>query len=119
MLTERFDDAFGFAHRLHRAQPRKGTSIPYISHLMTVAGLVIENRGDEDQAIAASEEAYRVAVELYREGEATTTDVIEAESERVSTTLSKVNAHIGLHAAIAQLEFATGRQAPAGKVSAP
>ncbi len=53
MLTERFDDAFGFAHRLHRAQPRKGTSIPYISHLMTVAALVIETGGDEDQAIAA------------------------------------------------------------------
>ncbi len=53
LLTERFDDAFRFAHRLHRAQPRKGTSIPYISHLMIVAALVIENGGDEDQAIAA------------------------------------------------------------------
>lgn len=26
MLTNRFDDAFQFAHELHRAQPRKGTS---------------------------------------------------------------------------------------------
>ena len=67
----------------------------------------------QDQAVAASEEAYRVAVELYREGGATTTDVIEAESERVSATLAKVNAHIGLHAAMTQLEFATGRMAPA------
>ena len=41
MLTDRFDDAFHYAHRLHRAQMRKGTPIPYISHLMTVAALVI------------------------------------------------------------------------------
>ncbi len=52
MLTERFDEAFRFAHRLHRDQTRKGTSIPYISHLMTVAALVIEHDGNEDQAIA-------------------------------------------------------------------
>ena len=36
MLTERFDEAFRYAHRLHRDQTRKGTSIPYISHLMPV-----------------------------------------------------------------------------------
>lgn len=52
MLTNRFDDAFQFAHELHRRQQRKGTSIPYISHLMTVAGLVLEHGGTEDQAIA-------------------------------------------------------------------
>jgi len=52
MLTKRFDDAFHYAHQLHREQKRKGTSIPYISHLLTVAALVIEHGGDEDQAIA-------------------------------------------------------------------
>lgn len=51
-LTNRFDEAFRFAHELHRAQTRKGTSIPYISHLMTVSALVVEHGGDEDQAIA-------------------------------------------------------------------
>ena len=53
MLTDRFDEAFRLAHRLHRDQLRKGTSIPYVSHLMGVAALVIEHGGDEDQAIAA------------------------------------------------------------------
>jgi hypothetical protein len=53
MLTERFDEAFRYAHRLHRAQTRKGTFIPYVSHLMSVAALVIEHGGNEDQAIAA------------------------------------------------------------------
>jgi (p)ppGpp synthase/HD superfamily hydrolase len=53
MLSERFDDAFRFAHQLHRDQRRKGTSIPYVSHLMTVSALVVEHGGDENQAIAA------------------------------------------------------------------
>jgi (p)ppGpp synthase/HD superfamily hydrolase len=53
MLTDRFDDAFRYAHRLHQSQTRKGTSIPYISHLMTVSALVVEHGGNEDQAIAA------------------------------------------------------------------
>jgi len=53
LLSERFDDALAFASRLHRSQTRKGTAIPYISHLMAVSALVIEHGGDEDQAIAA------------------------------------------------------------------
>jgi (p)ppGpp synthase/HD superfamily hydrolase len=53
MLTDRFDQAFRYAHQLHRSQTRKGTPIPYISHLITVAALVIEHGGNEDQAIAA------------------------------------------------------------------
>ena len=51
-LTTRFDDAFRYAHDLHRAQLRKGTLIPYVAHFMGVAALVIEHGGDEDQAIA-------------------------------------------------------------------
>jgi (p)ppGpp synthase/HD superfamily hydrolase len=53
MLTERFDDALIYASTLHRAQLRKGTAIPYVSHLLAVCSLVISNDGDEDQAIAA------------------------------------------------------------------
>ena len=52
-LTWRFDLALQFASGLHREQARKGVPIPYISHLMSVCGLVIEAGGDEDQAIAA------------------------------------------------------------------
>jgi len=53
MLTARVAEAFAFAEALHRAQTRKGTAIPYISHPMSVAALVLEHGGDEDQAIAA------------------------------------------------------------------
>jgi (p)ppGpp synthase/HD superfamily hydrolase len=52
-LTWRFDTALQFASGLHHQQPRKGTTIPYIAHLMSVCALVIEAGGDEDQAIAA------------------------------------------------------------------
>jgi (p)ppGpp synthase/HD superfamily hydrolase len=53
LLTSRFNDAFRFAHELHRAQTPKGTPIPYISHRMTVSALVIEHGDNEDQAIGA------------------------------------------------------------------
>lgn len=52
-LTPRFKDAFAYAFDLHAQQTRKGASVPYISHLMSVAALVMENDGDEDMAIAA------------------------------------------------------------------
>jgi len=52
-LTNRFDLALHFASGLHHGQRRKGTEIPYIAHLMSVAALVLEAGGDEDQAIAA------------------------------------------------------------------
>jgi (p)ppGpp synthase/HD superfamily hydrolase len=52
-LSARFDEALAYAHEAHRDQLRKGTEIPYISHLMAVAGLVLENGGDEETAIAA------------------------------------------------------------------
>jgi len=48
-----FERALVFATRLHASQVRKETDIPYISHLISVAGLVLENDGDRDQAIAA------------------------------------------------------------------
>jgi (p)ppGpp synthase/HD superfamily hydrolase len=49
----RFLAAFEYACQLHADQPRKGTTDPYISHLMAVAALVIEHGGGEDEAIAA------------------------------------------------------------------
>ena len=51
--SQRFEDALVYAYRLHAEQVRKGTSIPYLSHLMSVAALVAEHGGDEDQMIAA------------------------------------------------------------------
>ena len=52
MLTERFTDAVDYARIVHASQTRKGTSVPYLHHLLGVASLVLEYGGDEDQAIA-------------------------------------------------------------------
>jgi (p)ppGpp synthase/HD superfamily hydrolase len=47
-----FERALGFVSKLHAEQTRKQTDIPYISHLIAVAGLVLENGGGRDEAIA-------------------------------------------------------------------
>lgn len=53
-LSARFTEALVFAAQLHRAQKRKGPAeVPYIAHLLTVAGTVIEHGGTEEEAIAA------------------------------------------------------------------
>jgi (p)ppGpp synthase/HD superfamily hydrolase len=52
-LSGRFDDAFRYAHDLHATQTRKGTSAPYIGHLMGVSSIVLDDGGSEDEAIAA------------------------------------------------------------------
>jgi (p)ppGpp synthase/HD superfamily hydrolase len=52
LLTERFTDAVGFARRVHQGQLRKGAATPYLSHPLAVASLVLEDGGDEDEAIA-------------------------------------------------------------------
>jgi (p)ppGpp synthase/HD superfamily hydrolase len=51
--SERLARAFAYAAEQHRLQVRKGTSIPYLTHLMSVAALVGEHGGDEDQMMAA------------------------------------------------------------------
>jgi GTP pyrophosphokinase len=53
ILTQRFHDALGYAMELHATQVRKGTTIPYLAHLLAVASLVIEYGNTEDEAIAA------------------------------------------------------------------
>lgn len=53
MLTSRFQDALNYAVQLHSSQKRKGSDIPYISHLLAVTAIVLEHGGGEDEAIAA------------------------------------------------------------------
>jgi GTP pyrophosphokinase len=52
-LTTRFNDALQFAAGLHAQQVRKGSEVPYLAHLMSVASLALENGAGEDEAIAA------------------------------------------------------------------
>ena len=52
-LTARFTEALMYATTLHATQRRKGANVPYIAHLLGVTALVLEDGGDEDEAIAA------------------------------------------------------------------
>lgn len=53
VLGDRLVDAFAYAVQLHARHARKSTTIPYLTHLMSVCSLVLEDGGDEDQAVAA------------------------------------------------------------------
>jgi (p)ppGpp synthase/HD superfamily hydrolase len=53
-LGRPFLDALALASELHATQPRKGPgNVPYVAHLLAVAAIVLENGGDEEEAIAA------------------------------------------------------------------
>lgn len=52
-LGRQFDAALEYASHLHSEQTRKGTEIPYVSHLMATASLALEHGANEDEAIAA------------------------------------------------------------------
>ncbi len=53
VLGPRLQRAFRYAAEKHDGQTRKQSAVPYLSHLMAVASLVLEAGGDEDMAIAA------------------------------------------------------------------
>ena len=53
LLSNQFAKAFRFALKAHGTQTRKGTTIPYVSHVMAVASLVLDYGGSETQAVAA------------------------------------------------------------------
>ena len=53
MLTNKLDHAFSYAHEVHAGQFKKGTSVPYLGHLMGVSSIVLDDGGSEDEAVAA------------------------------------------------------------------
>ena len=56
-LGPKFEEALLFAAQTHHRDVRKcaeeGIEIPYVSHLLSVCALVLEDGGDEDEAIVA------------------------------------------------------------------
>jgi (p)ppGpp synthase/HD superfamily hydrolase len=53
LLGARFRRAIEMAIELHSDQLRKGTTVPYLAHLLGVCATVLEHGGGEDEAIAA------------------------------------------------------------------
>ena len=80
MVRSRFVSAVERACEWHDGQVRKGSGVPYVSHLLSVAGLVLEAGGDEEQAIAAM---LHDAIEDQPE-EATPDTIREEFGERVA-----------------------------------
>lgn len=89
VLSDRFLRGLGLALSLHRLQARKGTTVPYMAHLMGVASLVLEGHGNEDEAIAgllhdAKEDAGGASVvdHIRADFGDTVAEIVEGCSER-------------------------------------
>ena len=52
VLSEAYDRAVSLARQWHEDQVRKGSSVTYLAHLLSVSAYVLEACGDETQAIA-------------------------------------------------------------------
>ena len=86
VLTARFSEAVRWASHLHADQCRKGTDIAYVSHLLAVASLVLEDGGTEEEAIAgvlhdAIEDCRVAAAEIRARFGAPVADIVVACTE--------------------------------------
>jgi (p)ppGpp synthase/HD superfamily hydrolase len=52
-LTPRFAEALRWCFEVHQSQRRKGSNVPYVSHLLGVAAIALEFGASEDEAVAA------------------------------------------------------------------
>jgi (p)ppGpp synthase/HD superfamily hydrolase len=86
VLTGRFAEAVRWASHLHADQSRKGTRIAYVSHLLAVASLVLEDGGTEEEAIAgvlhdAIEDCHVSEAEIRARFGGTTAKIVVAVSD--------------------------------------
>ena len=93
MLTERFQRAFALASEIHARQLRKGTRIPYVAHLMSVAALVLEHGGDEDAAISG---LLHDTVEDSEDGAATQARIRAEFGDHVAETVLGCSDAVGI-----------------------
>ncbi len=64
------------------------------------------------RGLAASEEAYRVSTDLFRVGKNTTTELIESETDLLTSRLIEIGARLELRIAEVRLRHAVGRDIP-------
>jgi (p)ppGpp synthase/HD superfamily hydrolase len=86
VLTGRFTEAVRWASHLHADQARKGTRIAYVSHLLGVSSLVLEDGGTEEEAIAgvlhdAIEDCHVAEAEIRARFGAPVAEIVVACSE--------------------------------------
>jgi len=85
ILSSRFEEALIYATQLHAHQTRKRSNTPYIAHLLSVAALVLESGGSEDEAIAAllhdaveDQGGKRILKEIQQRFGDTVADIVES-----------------------------------------
>jgi outer membrane protein len=83
---------------------RQEVASQYLAREQANGALYSARRG-----VAAAEEAYRVATDLHRVGKATTTELIEAETDLLSARLTEVNARLQIRISEVRLQHAVGR----------
>jgi outer membrane protein TolC len=66
-----------------------------------------------DRGMVSAEESLRVRRELFRNGKATSSELVDAEAEMTQARLRRLDAHVGLLVARARLDHAVGRDVPA------
>jgi outer membrane protein TolC len=71
-----------------------------------------------ERQLTASEESLRVRNELFKNGKATSVELVDAEAEVTRARLGRLNARIGLAVARVRLDHATGRDVAARPVTA-
>src|SRR5436305_1611196 len=86
VLTKRFRDTAAWAAAIHNTHYRKGTDIPYVSHLFAVAAMVLDDGGSEEEAIAALlhdavEDGKAVLAEIRADFGDSVADIVEACSD--------------------------------------
>jgi (p)ppGpp synthase/HD superfamily hydrolase len=77
-MEREFALAFALANHWHTGHMRKGTEIPYISHLMAVSALVLEYGGTLEQASAA------LLHDVIEDTDCTIEEIIKLVSEDVA-----------------------------------
>lgn len=65
-----------------------------------------------DRGMVSAEESLRVRRELFRNGKATSSELLDAEAELTTARLRRLDAHVGLSVARSRLDHATGRDVP-------
>jgi len=87
-LSHKFEEALVYATKLHAQQVRKTSNTPYVSHLLSVAALVLEDGGSEVEAIAAllhdaieDQGGDKTRQEIYRQFGTEVGDIVEGCTE--------------------------------------
>jgi outer membrane protein TolC len=95
-----------------RAQVRNALALE-VAAAYTEMTKAASNIEAASRGLAAAEESLRVRAQIYKNGKATSAELIDAETEVTRSRLRRLDAHVGFLVAKTRLDHATGRDVPA------